>query len=71
MVERKRLEQDGLYVDSSDHWEMFDTKIYIREGISKQGYKTKARSVCVPIDIVRHLKLKNKDKIVVAIKRSE
>ena len=58
---KRRLEQDGLYVDTSDHWEMFETKTSI--------YTYHGCTIYIPIDIVRHLKLKHRDEIVVAIKR--
>ena len=62
MVERKRMEQGGLYIDNPEHWEMFETTIYhyVQRGNG---------NVNIPSDICHHLKLKHKDKIMVAIKR--
>ncbi len=78
LIERKRMEQDGLFLESPDHWEMFETTIYIYKSKEKRQHKNRGehthsqgRVLNVPIQIARHLNLKNKDKIMVAIKRSE
>jgi len=63
MSVKRRLEQDGLYLDDPDHWEMFDGTIYIHQ------FKTyKYAHLYFPIDIVRHLKLQHKQRVTIAIK---
>lgn len=64
MKKRQRREQDGLYLDKPDHWEMWETKIY-RQKTRRQGHVT------VPVDIVRHLNLENQDLVFCAIKRRQ
>ena len=60
----KRLEEDGVFLEPSEHWEMWEAKVYV--------YKRKDRGLqaktVVPIDIVRHLKLANKEKVMLAIR---
>ena len=63
---RKRREQDGLYLDNSEHWEMWETKVY-----SKAGPKRNQFILTIPADVARHLKLENKDLVFAAIKRRE
>ena len=66
-----RLEEDGLYAIDADHFEMFETTITIifrnhkgvRSTSSLDGY------VRVPSDVIRHLKLKNRDRVTFAIKK--
>ena len=57
-----RLEEDGTYLEEKEHYESWKTKIYV----GKDNYTAYIR---VPMSIVRHLGLKNKDRIIVAIKR--
>lgn len=64
---RKRMESDGLYRSDMVHWEMFEGTVYIQ-------HKSKLRfSVIfhIPIDIARHLNLKNKQCVTIAIKHKE
>ena len=57
---KPRLEEDGLYVSDPKHWELLeDRKVYI--------YGDKMAHFCIPMDVVRHLKLKHKDKVTIAI----
>lgn len=59
MSERQRLEENGLYLSNPKHWELLeDITIYVRPTF---------HGISIPIDIVRHLGLKHKDKITIAI----
>ena len=62
---KPKLEEDGVEFDTPDHWETWESKIYSYHdprSICRNTY------VLVPMTIVRHLKLKHKQKIKVAIK---
>jgi hypothetical protein len=75
-IKRKRLEEDGLYVEPKEHWEMWETTVYSYE--YPHQYKTKRgwrksqstyTNIRIPTDLIRHLGLKHKDKVVVAIRK--
>lgn len=66
-MERKRLEEDGVEFENPDHWETWETKIYIIRDHRSQG--TNNTYLTIPIDIIRHLNLVHKQKVKVAIKR--
>jgi len=80
-AERKYLEEDGVFLEKPEHWEMWEAKAYVYEyprdatyttkkGI-KRHYRSKHRAglIKIPMDIVRHLHLKNGDKIMLAVRR--
>ena len=81
MTGKTRLEQDGLYVSSPEHWETWETKMRIYKSVGQSKYKTaigeirsclvrqKNARIIVPMDLVRHLKLEHGDKIQVAIRK--
>lgn len=56
----QRLEENGLYEASSDHWELLED-IHFRTSPSQSGI------VCIPKDICRHLGLEYGDKLTIAI----
>ena len=59
---RELLEQDGLYKGEPEHWEMWEGKVYY--------YPEQHGSyVHLPMDILRHLELKHKEKVQIAIRR--
>lgn len=66
-------EKDGLYVESQDEWQMWEGGIYYYEYKyeDRDGYMVnhRAANIHVPVQIVDYLGLKNKDKIMIAIKR--
>ena len=75
---KRRLEEDGLYVQSKDHWEMWEAPLYrttqrkkYRTKEGEKHYTNTSFSIHVPKDLIRHLSLKPKDKILVAIKKHE
>ena len=55
------MDEDGLFTSNPDHWEMWETKVY-------RYTKTRQTAIHVPINIVRHLKLEHKGKVIVAIR---
>jgi len=59
---KKRIEENGLFIENSDHFEMFEKTIYLNLEHSR-AY------VLIPFDVVRHLKLENKDKVLIAIRK--
>ena len=67
-MERKeihqRQEEDGHFKEQAGHFEMYETKVY---------YKPENHRciIMIPMDLVRHLSLNNKDRVVVAIKKIE
>jgi len=63
---RIRMMQNGLYDEPKDHFEMWIGAIYV-----PQPGKRQSNRILVPVDVVRHLQLNNKDKIVIAIKRAQ
>lgn len=78
---RRRLEQDGMYLSRKEHWELIEKKpVYItskkrkrkcilKDGTVKTYVLNQTQAVfLIPLDVVRHLKLKHKDKISVAIR---
>ena len=67
----RRLEEDGTYIMDKDHFEFFETHIYIYQLHSKYYKCGYSRRIQIPADIVRHLGLKHKDNIMVAIKKKE
>jgi hypothetical protein len=56
--------QNGLYEEPKDHFEMWTGTVYVQ-----QQYRKRTGRVIIPNDIMRHLQLNNKDKVVIAIKR--
>lgn len=67
-VKRQRLEENGLYLSDPKHWEVFESTLYFYPTPQNRGTHA---SLLVPIDLVRHLGLKHKEKIVVAIRKKE
>jgi len=61
---KHRLEQDGIVVDAPEHWETWQTKVYMYS----RPNSIHQSSIPIPIDIQRHLNLKHKDQVIVAIK---
>ncbi len=64
---RKRMEENGLYISSAEHWELIEDKviyIYIYKHCT-------LATIHIPMDIIRHLGLKHKDKITIAIRHKE
>ena len=60
---RQRLEENGLYESEEGHWEFFRATIY--------KYPSRAGAqVLIPGDIVRHLKLVNRDSVYIAVQRA-
>ena len=67
MTQKRHMEQDGLILDSSQHWETWTSKVYLyRKRVRDHTWHS--AYVCIPMDIVRHLNLKHKDQIIVAVK---
>lgn len=62
---RSRLEQDGLFLEEPEQWEMWRGGTYIKR---KQNGAIRRAILTIPNDIVRHLNLRNKQKVMVAIK---
>ena len=65
MAQRKRLEMNGVFNESAEHFEMWESPIYIYNRKEK-GFQC---FIKVPIDVVRHLDLNNKERVIVAIKK--
>jgi hypothetical protein len=65
--QKQRMEQDGLFFEDKEHWEVWETTIYnyYRKGKYSSTY------VMVPMNIFNHLQLKHKQKILVAIQKIE
>lgn len=80
---RKIFERDGLVFAPITEFEMFETSVYVYERDIKQKrtlkkgiekiyeYKQLIASINIPLVIVRHLNLKHKDKLIVAIYKAE
>jgi len=66
-IRRKRLEENGLIFEKSNHFELFEGTIYY---YSRSRCSGQVR-ISVPKDIFSHLKLKHKDKVFIAIKKIE
>jgi len=83
MVQKPRLEKDGLYIEDSENWQMWETtfqkyaytvqKTYTIKSGEKRCYKdiTFHHKINIPVGIIRYLKLKKGDKIMVAIRKAE
>lgn len=65
--QKKRMEQDGLILDSSQHWETWTGKVYLYYA-RKRDHTWHNAYVTIPVDIIRHLNLKHMDQVTVAIK---
>lgn len=73
MVERfkrKLMESDGLYLSDSSHGEMFEGSVYI-DYYKRIDPRQFSVTLHIPIDIARHLNLKNKQRVTIAIKHNE
>jgi len=55
-------ETDKEYITDPTHWELLED-IHVR--VDSSGV------ICIPISIIRHLNIKNKDKITIAIRHNE
>ena len=62
-----RLEEDGYYFDSSDHWELIENASVI---VNKDR-KSISYHVYIPIDVARHLQLKPHDRVTIAIRKKK
>jgi hypothetical protein len=62
------LERDGLTVQSSEEWQMWEGKVYIYH--YKRG-GLKVGEMRVPTGIIRYLNLKHRDSVYFAVKRRE
>lgn len=69
---KKRLEEDGVYTANPEHWEFFNTPVFVYINHSKykeKYYTTMNTNIRIPNDVVRHLNLQNKERIDIAIRR--
>lgn len=67
MIPKKHMEQDGLILDSPQHWETWTGKVYLNIKRTR-GHTWSDAVIRIPTDIARHLKLKHKDQVIAAIK---
>ena len=57
---RQRLEEDGVYESTSDHWELLGD-------IEFRKYSRQAGFILIPVDLERHLRLESGDLLSIAI----
>jgi len=65
---RSRFERDGLTIEDVDEWQTWEGTVYVYA--DKRSRYTRAM-FSVPVDIMRYLNLKHKDRVRLAIKRAE
>ena len=80
----KHMDMIDLAIQHGDHYEWIERKIYICSFTLKKFYKSKKSNekkfyeykrfninIAIPVDIFRHLDLKNKQKINILIRRTK
>jgi len=62
---KQKLEEDGLEFITPEHWETWNSKIYVYKDVRSNSRNS---VLLVPATIVRHLNLHHKQKVKIAIK---